>query len=131
MSRCAVRRGLHSMRALRQAVSGGASWFRGSARCAELPVAVPGPACTVQTTCALASERSGSTMHRESEPATSSLRYATGRARSAPALHKSAPPDTACRWSDGALREPTSARFLDVIAPRAAIHDGSRGARRS
>jgi hypothetical protein len=47
-------------------------------RCrAELPIAVPGPACAVQTTCALASERSGSTMPRESEPATSSLRYAT------------------------------------------------------
>jgi hypothetical protein len=30
-------------------------------------------------------------MHRESEPATSSLRYAIGRARSAPALHKIGP----------------------------------------
>jgi hypothetical protein len=75
----------------RQAVPDGTSWFRGSTLRVELPVAVPGPACAAQTTCALASERSGSTMHRESEPATSSLRYAIGRARSAPALHKIGP----------------------------------------
>jgi hypothetical protein len=53
----------------------------------------------------------------ESEPATSSLRYATGRARSAPALLKIGPAGHRLPLGNGgASREPTSARFLDVIA---------------
>jgi phospholipid/cholesterol/gamma-HCH transport system substrate-binding protein len=99
----------------RQAVSGGTSWFRGSTLRVELPVAVPGPACAAQTTCALASERSGSTMHRESEPATSSLRYATGRPRSAPALHKIGPAGHRLPRAIAVGREPPRGRAESTV----------------
>jgi hypothetical protein len=76
--------------ALRQAVSGGASWFRGSPqqRRTSHRCSWPGLRRTTRSAPlrALRSIKCG-----ESEPATSSLRYAIDRARSAPALLKIGP----------------------------------------
>jgi hypothetical protein len=56
----------------------------------ELPFASPGPACAPELA-ARPRRALRSTNGRESEPATSSLRYAIGRAKTAPALLKIGP----------------------------------------